>query len=306
MLVRLRAWITNESRRINDRRLIPISGTLVSARQRGNTRTVSRFAWAFLAYMLGVILWGAYVRASGSGAGCGNHWPLCNGEVIPTLPEKAMLIEFIHRVTSGLALISVLALVYLTVRATVRRAWARTTAVLSAVLTLNEAFLGALLVLLQRVGNDQSATRAVLLSFHLANTLLLIGSIALTALWLTDPPARGELSVREAARFVIGLLAAVLIEVGGALAALGDTLFPAASLRSALASDFSATSHFQLRLRLLHPAMAIVGATYVIWLCATLVRTRAGIVHKLGIALILLAIGQVLLGALNVLMLAPV
>ena len=98
-----------------------------------------RYAWAILAYMLGVILWGAYVRATGSGAGCGNHWPLCNGEVIPTSPKRAMLIEFTHRVTSGLALISVLALLYLTMRVTVRGAWARTTAILSAVLMLNEA-----------------------------------------------------------------------------------------------------------------------------------------------------------------------
>ena len=160
--------------------------------------------------------------------------------------------------------------------------------------------------MLQRVGKDQSATRAVLLSLYLANTLLRIGSSTLNASGLTDPPARGEFSVREAGRFIIDLLAVIFIDVRGALAALGDTLFPATSLSGALASDFSATSHFLLRLRLLHPAMAIVGAAYVIWLCATLVRTRAGIVHKLGIALILLAIGQVLLGALNVLMLAPV
>ncbi len=118
--------------------------------------------------MLAVILWGAYVRASGSGAGCGNHWPLCNGEVIPTSPQKQMLIEFTHRVTSGLALISVFALLYLTWRATLRRAWARVAAVLSVVLMLNEALLGALLVLLQHVGKDQSASRAVFLSLHLA------------------------------------------------------------------------------------------------------------------------------------------
>jgi len=217
-----------------------------------------------------------------------------------------MLIEFTHRVTSGLALISVLALFYMTWCVTVRGAWARRTAVLSAILMLNEAFLGALLVLLQHVGNDQSANRAVLLSLHLANTLLLIGSIALTASWLTVAPTRGEFSSREAGRFVIGLLAVIFIEVSGALAALGDTLFPATSLSGALASDFSATSHFLLRLRLLHPAMAIVGAAYVIWLCATLVRTRAGIAHKLGMALVLLAVSQVSLGALNVLLLAPV
>ena len=88
---------------------------------RATARKVSWFAWAVLIYMLGVILWGAYVRASGSGAGCGNHWPLCNGEVIPASPTTQRLIEFTHRVTSGLALISVLALLYLTWCATARR-----------------------------------------------------------------------------------------------------------------------------------------------------------------------------------------
>ncbi|HLH10000.1 MAG TPA: COX15/CtaA family protein [Terriglobales bacterium] len=149
-------------------RLSSFSESLVPERRIISARTASRIGWLVLVYMLAVILWGAYVRASGSGAGCGNHWPLCNGEVIPTSPQKQMLIEFTHRVTSGLALISVFALLYLTWRATLRRAWARVAAVLSVVLMLNEALLGALLVLLQHVGKDQSASRAVFLSLHLA------------------------------------------------------------------------------------------------------------------------------------------
>jgi heme A synthase len=72
--------------------------------------TLARFAWGVLVYNLGVIVWGAYVRATRSGAGCGAHWPLCNGEVIPQSPDAAMLIEFSHRVTSGLALVSVVVL----------------------------------------------------------------------------------------------------------------------------------------------------------------------------------------------------
>ena len=71
---------------------------------------LARFAWLLLACNIGVILWGAYVRASGSGAGCGSHWPLCNGEVIPRLPATATLIEYSHRLTSGAALLGVVAL----------------------------------------------------------------------------------------------------------------------------------------------------------------------------------------------------
>src|ERR1700733_10713627 len=184
--------------------LISFSGTLPS-NQQTSARNASWFAWTVLIYMLGVILWGAYVRASGSGAGCGNHWPLCNGVVIPASPPKQLLIEFTHRITSGLALISVLILLYLTWRTTVRSAWVRIAAVLSVVFMLNEALLGALLVLLQHVGKDESLSHAVLLSLHLTNTLLLIGSITLTARWLTDTPTRTYFGGRKAGRILVGL-----------------------------------------------------------------------------------------------------
>ena len=71
---------------------------------------LARFAWFVLAWNVVVILWGAYVRATGSGAGCGAHWPLCNGEVVPRAPTAAMLIEFSHRLSSGLALVAVIVL----------------------------------------------------------------------------------------------------------------------------------------------------------------------------------------------------
>ena len=55
---------------------------------------LKRFAWGVLGYNLAVILWGAYVRATGSGAGCGSHWPLCNGTIVQPSPTTATLIEF--------------------------------------------------------------------------------------------------------------------------------------------------------------------------------------------------------------------
>jgi len=53
----------------------------------GTSRRFTHFAWLALATNVAVILWGAYVRATGSGAGCGAHWPLCQGEVVPRAPE---------------------------------------------------------------------------------------------------------------------------------------------------------------------------------------------------------------------------
>src|SRR5689334_1905422 len=66
--------------------------------------SLSRFAWFVVAYNVAVVVWGAYVRATGSGAGCGSHWPLCNGEFLPSAPQTKTAIEFTHRVTSGLSL----------------------------------------------------------------------------------------------------------------------------------------------------------------------------------------------------------
>ena len=100
---------------------------------------------------------------------------------VPRAPQVATIIEFTHRVTSGLALLAVVALVVWTWRVTVKRNPARKAAVAALILMLNEAWLGALLVLLQRVGQDSSVGRAVLLSLHFANTFLLLASIALCA-----------------------------------------------------------------------------------------------------------------------------
>src|ERR1017187_216536 len=70
----------------------------------------ARFAWGVLAYNVAVILWGALVRATGSGAGCGGHWPLCNGQVLPSISQIGTVIELTHRVMSGVALILVAAM----------------------------------------------------------------------------------------------------------------------------------------------------------------------------------------------------
>ena len=156
-----------------------------------------RFGWFVLAYNVLVVLWGAVVRATGSGAGCGAHWPLCNGVVIPQAPQFHTIVEFTHRLMSGATLLLVLALLVWTWRSTQKGAFARWAAVASMVLTLNEALLGALLVLLRLVAHNQSAARGVYLSFHFANTLLLLASLTLTAEFLSRPRTRSTTGLRH-------------------------------------------------------------------------------------------------------------
>ncbi|HEY3989267.1 MAG TPA: COX15/CtaA family protein [Acidobacteriaceae bacterium] len=201
-----------------------------------------RFAWVVVVYNVLVIVWGAVVRATGSGAGCGNHWPLCNGQVLPLNPRMTTVIEFTHRMMSGGTLVLIIALVAWVFRGTVQRHLARAFAVAGLLLTLNEALLGAM---------------------------------------------------------VIG--------VTGSLAALGDTLFPSTSLRSALTADFSSSAEWLVRLRILHPASAIVAGAFILWLLRRAVFAARDDAHrKLGLWLAGLLAFQFLLGGLDVLLRAPV
>ena len=66
--------------------------------------------------------------------------------------------------------------------------------------------------------------------------------------------------------FGVGALAILLVGVSGAVAALGDTLFPSSTLAEGIREDFSPTSHLFLRLRLWHPVLAVLGSGYLLWL----------------------------------------
>src|SRR5215469_2777958 len=119
-----------------------------------------RFAWAVLVYFIAVIVWGGLVRATGSGAGCGEHWPLCNGTVVQHSPRVDTMIEFTHRITSGLSFFSAVALMVWTLAATVRGHLARAASVAVVIFTLIEAVIGALLVKLGLTAQSQSPLRA--------------------------------------------------------------------------------------------------------------------------------------------------
>ena len=271
---------------------------------------LNRFAvycWIVLGYSLAVILWGAYVRASGSGAGCGSHWPLCNGEVIPRLPQIETLIELTHRVTSGLALLLIIGLVVWAFRAYPRKHRVRLGAGLSGFFILTEALVGAGLVLLELVAGNTSIARALFMSIHLTNTFLLIAVLSLTAWWASGgPPVQLKETGSLGLVLGLGLLGALVIGISGAVAALGDTLFPASSLAEGLRQDFSPTAHVLVRLRILHPAIAIAVSCYLVFAAKLAIFLRPTIWVK-TLTWVLVALIGVQLGAglLNVWLRAP-
>jgi cytochrome c oxidase assembly protein subunit 15 len=271
---------------------------------------LARLAWIVVAINLAVIGWGAYVRASGSGAGCGQHWPLCNGVVVPREPAMATIVELTHRVTSGVALLALAALVVTVWRNRPSGHPARRAAGWAMLFMLTEAGVGAGLVLFELVADNASMARALFMAVHLANTFLLLGAMTLTARWLEDGPSGFALAGRGARAVVLGLLAAgvLVVSVSGAVAALGDTLFPATSLGHALSQDLSPTSHVLLRLRVIHPVLAAIVAIALIAVAPRVEVGDAAAASALapGARVALLASLQAGLGLLNVALLAPV
>ena len=261
---------------------------------------LTRFAWGVLAYNIAVVLWGSVVRATGSGAGCGNHWPLCNGEMVPRAPALATVIEFSHRLTSGLALLLVVALLVAAFRARPARHPARRAAAWSLAFMVGEAAVGAGLVLFELVAGNRSLARGLFMATHLVNTFLLLGALTRTAHYAGGASrARVAGRGRDVSFLGLGLFAVLLVSASGAIAALGDTLFPSQSLAEALQADVSPAAHLLIRLRVLHPFLAVATAAYLASLSFLLRRGS-------GRGLAILALAQTALGGLNVLLLAPV
>jgi heme A synthase len=268
----------------------------------------AKFAWAVLIWNVIVVLWGALVRATGSGAGCGNHWPLCNGAVVPVAPQIETLVEFSHRITSGVALIGVLVLLIWAFRAFPKGHPVRWGAVASAVFIISESLVGAGLVIFGWVADDTSAERALVVSIHLFNTFLLLASLAVTAWW-----ASGQRSIALQSRGWLvwalraGLLGVLVIGISGAITALGDTLFPASSLAEGLRQDMDPSQHFLVQLRVWHPLLSILVGVYLLFVSRVLRSQESNVtVLKLSRLLAIMIVVQLAAGFVNVLLLAPV
>ncbi|MEJ2013694.1 MAG: COX15/CtaA family protein [Anaerolineales bacterium] len=269
-------------------------------------RRFSLYAWFTLAANLLVILWGAYVRATGSGAGCGGHWPLCNGVVLPRAPEVETVIEFTHRLSSGLVLILVLGLFLAARRTYPKGSRIRASSSAALVFMVLEALLGAGLVLFELVAGNTSVTRAAAGALHLTNTFFLLATLSLTASWSSWPIVgpRGNPSLARVILIGLGMVGVLLIGVTGAIAALGDTLFPSTSLLVGFQADLDPGANYLLRLRGLHPLIAIGIGLYLIVILRIL-RSREQSFSVLSAGLLGLVLLQLTAGAINVILLAP-
>ncbi|NBO37441.1 heme A synthase [bacterium] len=275
-------------------------------------RLVRRMAWLTLIYMILVILWGAFVRATGSGAGCGDHWPLCNGTVVPRAAALETIIELTHRLTSGVSLALVVILFFMSRRVVPKGHGLRSAANWSLGFILAEALIGAGLVLFELVAHNASLKRVFSMSAHLANTFALLAALSLV-IWRSSPNphshsvtcfSRADLSTLRLPLF--GALLLILAGMSGAIAALGDTLYSAVGALP-LQAYVDGDVPFLLRLRIIHPFLAVAAGGYLLWL-----QTHWANFHddstfaKLSWAVSSFTLLQIGLGFANVALAAPI
>jgi heme A synthase len=273
-----------------------------------NKKFFTKYSRFLVGYNVLVILWGAVVRATGSGAGCANDWPLCNGEVIPTPRHIEQIIEYSHRISSALDGFLVILLVFFAFRLYKKGSKVRLWSVLALVFIIIEGLLGRALVVNDWVAGNVSVARAVAVAIHLANTYILLATLAVTA-WLAQVDEKISLRRDRLANIlvIIGLLLVISFSAMGAVTALGDTLFPAESLLSDIRKDFDPTSNFLIQLRVIHPVLAILSGGYLLYALNHLKNRGLGsrVIRTVNILFILMVV-QGLAGGITILTLAPI
>ncbi len=248
----------------------------------------ARVSYLFWIYTLLVIAWGAWVRISHSGNGCGDHWPLCHGAVIPNLEDKKTFVEFTHRIMSGAYGLLVFWIFY-DILKNISSKQIRKIGWFLLVFMIIEALLGALLVKKSLVTVNDSVFRLVTMSFHQLNSFLLAGTAFILYLSYT-----AKVSIRIT-KLNIVLLA---IAVTGAIASLAATLFPSSSLWEGIINDFTNDSHLFVKLRIIHPLLASLSVTAIIYWLMT--QSRNPHAPKMALKLFLAAsIGVITLVTLS-------
>ncbi len=259
-----------------------------------------RYAWGVFAYSLLVILWGYFLRISRSGDGCGTDWPLCHGAVVPAASFPTM-VEYIHRVSSGLVLLLVLAMAVWAFRSYPRGSLVRWAAAFTLLFTITESLFGAVLVIFGWVAEDASLARILIRPFHVTNTFLLMGALALTPWWASRCEPRSlHLPQGDRNLLLAGLATILVLGWTGSWTGLANAAFPAETLRGGLA-QYMDPEHLLIYLRMAHPALAVPGLLLLGWLGLRL-RERGTATRRLGLGIAGSAAAQLAVGPLAILL----
>lgn len=269
-------------------------------------RVFSVVAWATLAFNVAVIIGGTVVRATGSGDGCGVTWPKCGDQFVPPNATVETLIEFSHRVSSFLGGVGVVAVVLLAFWAFEKGHIVRRASVVALVLLVIEALLGAALVLFEWVDDDVSAGRMVAVTLHLTNTFLLLASLTVAAWWGSGKPAPRLPVSRSTRRWILlGAVSILVIGASGALNAIADAVFPADSIAEGIADEFGPTAPLLLRLRVIHPMLAVLGGIFVAYSAVRVARAGDAATGRMSLVVTTIIFAQMFVGIANLFLLTP-
>ena len=255
---------------------------------------VEFYAKAGLSLSIASILAGAFVRATGSGDGCGATWPTCKGKIIPALSDTSELIEFSHRSVSGVLLVVTL-IIFVKTRKLQKDSLVRTVTNFLTFFVIFEALIGAIIVIFEWVGLNSSLPRIIAVPIHLVNTFGLLGSYAILCKILQDDLENIRPMFNK--NFILISSLFLLSGATGSITALADVLFPSASFIEGFLADFDRTSEVLTRLRILHPIISS-ALSIVLFVYATGISNKYNVSVK---PLKLLIIIAVFLGVLNVL-----
>ena len=279
---------------------------------------LGQFAWMLLAYTSMVLIFGAFVRASYSGDGCGTYWPTCGGvELVPTINSTPRVVEFTHRLTSLLLILGTAALYFVTFRKFSKGSVIRKAAGWAAFSTVISALIGAVLVLARWVTNDKSIGRAVTMPLHLMNNFILLASLALVAAWLTgtnlptiDKLKRKDSQLKSALGWIFGSM--FLLGASGAFSALGKTAFEhelsfAKGFAERMLLHVGPKADPLLRGGVFHPLIATSIGLLIVWMCGMVSQLRPAVaVRKFARISVGLYVGQMLIGVVNLVASAPI
>ncbi len=167
---------------------------------------------------IGLIVFGAVVRVTDSGLGCGNHWPLCNGTIFPPLDNLTAWIEWLHRLFA--LLIGIFGLITLILAIIGYRKHNRAVliaTVVAAILFFAQSMLGALVVVL-----DLPPTFVTL---HLGTAMLLLAALVVAALLAVyKPDAHYQADKFTSLTYATTALSLVIILTGALVRGSGATL----------------------------------------------------------------------------------
>ncbi len=249
---------------------------------------------------IGLITLGGVVRITGSGMGCGDHWPLCNGRLLPNLADTLEVIEWSHRWVAAMLSAAIMSLAVIAWKRHRADAWLLNPALTAAALLVLQVLLGAVTVKL--------GTAAPAVVIHLGNAMLLLAALTIAVLrsgervsGLSDaagPAARGALSA-VALSFVVVLFGAFVANYDAGLYCLG---FPLCA--GALAPPIT----WQGKLQWIHRLFAFLLVGHTIGLAFGSRRKRgAGVAaySRSAWVLALLVVAQIGIAASMILRLLP-